>query len=55
MSGPPSPAPAPAIECTGLRYRFGDHVAVDGVDFEVRTGEMFGLHQPYHLGMPKTA
>jgi ABC-2 type transport system ATP-binding protein len=46
--------PAPAIECTGLRYRFGDHVAVDGVDFQVRTGEMFGLLGPNGAGKTTT-
>jgi daunorubicin/doxorubicin transport system ATP-binding protein len=28
---------------TGLSYSFGDHVAVDHVDLEIRPGETFGL------------
>ena len=36
---------------TGLSYSFGDHVAVDHVDLEIRPGETFGLlerdqHEP---------
>ena len=34
---------APVIEVDGLRRRFGDFWAVDGVSFEVRRGEIFGL------------
>ncbi len=34
---------APVIEVAGLRRRFGDFWAVDGVSFEVRRGEIFGL------------
>ena len=49
-----APAPGPAIECRGLRYRFGDHLAVDGVDLEVRPGEMFGLLGPNGAGKTTT-
>jgi ABC-2 type transport system ATP-binding protein len=49
-----APASGPAIECTGLRYHFGDHVAVDGVDLAVRTGEMFGLLGPNGAGKTTT-
>src|SRR5439155_22402700 len=35
-------------------YHFGDHVAVDGVDLEVRTGEMFGLLGPNGAGKTTT-
>ncbi len=31
------------IRVAGLRRRFGDFWAVDGVDFEIRRGEIFGL------------
>jgi drug efflux transport system ATP-binding protein len=31
------------IEVRGLKRRFGDFYAVDGIDFEVRRGEIFGL------------
>jgi len=33
----------PIIQVKGLRRRFGNFWAVDGVDFEVRRGEIFGL------------
>jgi len=54
VSTPAAFAPAPAVGCTGLRYRFGDHVAVDGVDLDVRTGEMFGLLGPNGAGKTTT-
>jgi ABC-2 type transport system ATP-binding protein len=38
----------------GLRYRFGDHVAVDGIDLDVQTGEMFGLLGPNGAGKTTT-
>ncbi len=50
----PAPAPAAAVECSSLRYRFGDHVAVDGVDLDVRTGEVFGLLGPNGAGKTTT-
>src|SRR5262249_14807794 len=54
VSNEAASVPAPAVECTGLRYRFGDHVAVDGVDLDVRTGEMFGLLGPNGAGKTTT-
>jgi len=33
----------PVIRAVGARRRFGDFWAVDGVDFEIRQGEIFGL------------
>jgi len=34
---------APVIRVAGAKRRFGDFWAVDGVDFEIRRGEIFGL------------
>jgi ABC-2 type transport system ATP-binding protein len=48
-----SAAPA-AVRCEGLTYAFGAHRAVDGVDFEVRPGEMFGLLGPNGAGKTTT-
>ena len=36
-------AAAPAIDVRNLTRRFGDFVAVDGVSFDVRQGEIFGF------------
>ena len=36
-------ADAPLIEGRGLVKRFGDHTAVDGIDFRVERGEAFGF------------
>ncbi|ADD40220.1 ABC transporter ATP-binding protein [Stackebrandtia nassauensis] len=33
----------PAIHASGLRCRYGDYLAVDGVDLSVRPGELFAL------------
>jgi ABC-2 type transport system ATP-binding protein len=40
---PDAAASATVIRVEGLRRRFGDFWAVDGVDFEIRRGEIFGL------------
>ncbi|MDH6126448.1 ATP-binding cassette domain-containing protein [Kitasatospora sp. GP82] len=39
-----------ALRCSGLRYSFGSTRAVDGVDLDVRTGEVFGLLGPNGAG-----
>jgi ABC-2 type transport system ATP-binding protein len=44
----------PAVVCRGLRYRFGDYAAVDGVDLEVAQGEVFGLLGPNGAGKTTT-
>ncbi len=46
--------PVPAVACRGLRHRFGDHVAVDGMDLEVAQGEVFGLLGPNGAGKTTT-
>ena len=40
----------PAIAVKGLRKRFGDVVALDGVDFEVPPASVFGLLGPNGAG-----
>jgi ABC-2 type transport system ATP-binding protein len=40
----------PAIVAQGLTKRFGDFVAVDAIDFEVRRGEIFGFLGPNGAG-----
>jgi ABC-2 type transport system ATP-binding protein len=42
--------PGTAVSVRGLRHRFGEHVAVDGVDLTVRQGEVFGLLGPNGAG-----
>ncbi len=56
MSGPVTPlAPAAdAIVVTGLRKVFGDFVAVDGIDFSVKRGEIFGFLGPNGSGKSTT-
>jgi ABC-2 type transport system ATP-binding protein len=46
--------PLPAVDVRGLRYRFGDHVAVDGIDLQVFPGEVFGLLGPNGAGKTTT-
>jgi ABC-2 type transport system ATP-binding protein len=43
-----------ALECRGLRHRFGDHAAVDGIDLVIRPGEVFGLLGPNGAGKTTT-
>ena len=43
-----------AVDCQGLRHRFGDHVALDGVDLIVAAGEVFGLLGPNGAGKTTT-
>ena len=44
----------PAIVASGLRKRFGATCAVDGLSFEVRPGEIFGLVGPDGAGKTTT-
>ena len=48
------PAGQPALRVTGLRKRFGDVVAVDGLDLTVAAGECFGLLGPNGAGKTTT-
>ncbi len=45
---------SPAIHVSGIRKTYGTHVAVDGVSFEVRKGEIFGLIGPNGAGKTTT-
>ncbi len=49
VAGPPV-----ALRCVGLVKRYGDVVAVDGLDLEVRAGECFGLLGPNGAGKTTT-
>ena len=44
----------PAVNCDGVTYRFGDHVAVDHVDLTIQPGETFGLLGPNGAGKTTT-
>ena len=44
-----------AIDATGLERRFGDFVAVDGVDLTVRRGEIYGFLGPNGAGKSTTS
>ncbi len=46
----PAPATRPAVQLVGLRKRFGDVVAVDGVDLVIDDGEFFSLLGPSGSG-----
>lgn len=57
VSAPSLPGTVPggaAVRCTGLTYRFGDHVAVDHVDLQIEPGETFGLLGPNGAGKTTT-
>jgi ABC-2 type transport system ATP-binding protein len=50
----PAPGRGPAVVCASLTYRFGEHVAVDGIDLEIAHGETFGLLGPNGAGKTTT-
>src|SRR5918995_4084004 len=47
-------APAPSLFVRGLRKRYADVVAVNGLDLEIRAGECFGLLGPNGAGKTTT-
>ena len=46
--------PDPVLACRGLRKRYGERWAVDGVSFEIAAGECFGLLGPNGAGKTTT-
>ncbi|HEX6313094.1 MAG TPA: ATP-binding cassette domain-containing protein [Acidimicrobiia bacterium] len=50
MTDSPAPALPVAVQVEGLHKRFGDVVALDGVDFSVPTGTVLGLLGPNGAG-----
>ncbi|MEM9827124.1 MAG: ABC transporter ATP-binding protein, partial [Planctomycetota bacterium] len=42
------------LQVRSLRYRYGNRTAVDGIDFEIRAGEVFGLLGPNGAGKTTT-
>jgi ABC-2 type transport system ATP-binding protein len=53
MTAPPATS-TPALRCRGLVKRYGDVVAVAGLDLEVARGECFGLLGPNGAGKTTT-
>jgi lipooligosaccharide transport system ATP-binding protein len=47
-------ADAPLIEARDLTKRYGEFVAVDGIDFTVERGETFGFLGPNGAGKSST-
>jgi ABC-2 type transport system ATP-binding protein len=50
----PTVSDASALSCRGLTKRYGDVVAVNGLELEVRSGECFGLLGPNGAGKTTT-
>ena len=43
-----------AVSCHGLVKRYGNLIAVDGIDLEIRRGECFGMLGPNGAGKTTT-
>lgn len=55
LPAPQSPVhQSPALAVAGLTKRYGDKLAVDGVDFQVRRGELYALLGPNGAGKTTT-
>src|SRR3954462_13066689 len=54
MAATGSVATDPVVDVRGLIKRYGDIVAVDGIDFQVHAGEIFGLLGPNGAGKTTT-
>jgi lipooligosaccharide transport system ATP-binding protein len=55
VSGPAPDSPSvPLVVARGLTKRFGEFVAVDGIDFEIGRGESYGLLGPNGAGKTST-
>src|SRR4051794_11470891 len=54
MESTPAPAPVPSVAASGLVKRFGQTVAVDGVNLQVAQGEFFGFLGPNGAGKSTT-
>jgi ABC-2 type transport system ATP-binding protein len=54
LPAPPAAERPPAIQTHALSRRFGNFVAVDGITFEVRRGQIFGLLGPNGCGKTTT-
>ncbi len=50
----PAPTPVPALACQGLTKRYGELVALDGLDLAIAVGECFGLLGPNGAGKTTT-
>jgi ABC-2 type transport system ATP-binding protein len=48
------PEPLPALLCESVGYRYGEHLALDGVDLRVERGEIYGLLGPNGAGKTTT-
>jgi ABC-2 type transport system ATP-binding protein len=48
------PEALPALLCESVGYRYGEHVALDGVDLRVERGEIYGLLGPNGAGKTTT-